>query len=217
MKRVNLLSPKFAFAPLALALIISCANPAKTTPAVAGGTSEETNAIASNEVFPTLGRDGRSKTALAFVNPNSYMASDGGIFSVAVAFEISAWFKIDSIPQKSVMPYNLIGKNDIFSLAIINGSCGAETPTFAFFLTEESSIFACEQAVLSKNPVATGLWTFVEAKWDGRYLTLYQDGVQVAKEERILAVLPHSDLPVYLGKSGISFAIDELLLNTEAL
>jgi hypothetical protein len=98
----------------------------------------------------------------------------------------------------------------------VNGACGAETPAFAFFLTDQTSLFACEQAVLSKNPIKAGLWTFVEAKWDGRYLTLYQDGVAVAKEERIFAVLPFSKLPVYLGKSGIPFAIDELSLNTEA-
>jgi len=32
-----------------------------------------------------------------------------------------------------------------------------------------------------------------------------------------LAVLPYSNVPIYLGKSGISFAIEELSLNTEAL
>jgi hypothetical protein len=219
MRKFNLLSPKFAFALLALSALfaLSCANPAKTAPAIAGGTSEETNALAYHEVLPAVGRDGHSKTALFFKSPNSFVASDGGKFSASVAFGISAWFKIDSLPQKSAVPYNLIGKNDIFSLALVNGACGMENPAFAFFLTEETSIFACKHAVLSKNPVKTGLWTFVEVKWDGRYLTLYQDGVQVAKEERILAVLPYSNVPIYLGKSGISFAIDELSLNTEAL
>jgi hypothetical protein len=216
MRTFNTLSPKFAFALLAL-FAFSCTNPAKTVPMLTGGTSEETNTLAYNEVSPTVGRDGHSKTALSFKNPNSYVASDGGKFSVAVAFEISAWFKIDSLPQKSAVPYNLIGKNDIFSLALVNGACETEVPAFAFFLTEESSIFACKHVVLSRNPVKTGLWTFVEVKWDGRYLTLYQDGVQVAKEERILAVLPYSNLPIYWGKSGISFAIEELSLNTEAL
>ena len=216
MKKLNIISPKFAFALLAL-FALSCTNPAKTAPVVAGGTSEETNTLAYNEVSPAVGRDGYSKTALLFKNQNSFIASDGNKFSASVAFEISAWFKIDSIPQKSDVPYNLIGKNDIFSLAIVNGACGAENPAFAFFLTEETSIFACKHAVLSKNPVKAGLWTFVEVKWDGRYLTLYQDNVQVAKEERIMAVLPYSNVPIYLGKSGISFAIDELSLNTEAL
>jgi len=216
MKKVNTLSPKFAFALLAL-FALSCTNSAKKPTIIAGGTSEETNTIAYNEVSPTVGRDGHNKTALLFKTPNSFVASDGKKFSASVAFEISAWFKIDSIPQKSDVPYNLVGKNDIFSLALVNGACGAENPAFAFFLTEETSIFACNYAVLSKNPVKTGLWTFVEAKWDGRYLTLYQDGVQVAKEERILAVLPYSNVPIYLGKSGIPFAIEELSLNTEAL
>jgi len=216
MKKLNLISPKFAFALLAL-FALSCTNPAKTAPAVAGGTSEETNTLAYNEVSPAVGRDGHSKTALLFKTPNSFVASDGNKFSASVAFEISAWFKIDTPPQKSVTPYNLIGKNDIFSLALVNGACGAENPSFAFFLTEETSIFACSHAVLSEKPIKTGSWTFVEVKWDGRYLTLHQDGVQVAKEERILAVLPYSNVPIYLGKSGITFAIDELSLNTEAL
>jgi hypothetical protein len=216
MKKFNIISPKFAFALLAL-FALTCTNPAKTVPVIAGGTSEETNTIAYNEVSPAVGRDGHSKTALFFKTPNSFVASDGGKFSASVAFEISAWFKIDSLPQKSANPYNLIGKNDIFSLALVNGACGAENPSFAFFLTEETSIFACGHAVLSKKPIKTGSWTFVEVKWDGRYLTLHQDGVQVAKEERILAVLPYSNVPIYLGKSGITFAIDELSLNTEAL
>jgi len=216
MKKFNPLSPKFAFALLAL-FALSCTNPAKTAPIIAGGTSEETNTLAYHEVSPAVGRDGRSKTALLFKTPNSFVASDGNKFSASVAFEISAWFKIDSLPQKSAIPYNLVGKNNIFSLALVNGACGTENPTFAFFLTEETSIFACKHAVLSKKQVKTGLWTFVEVKWDGRYLTLHQDGVQVAKEERILAVLPYSNVPVYLGKSGISFAIEELSFNTEAL
>ncbi|MDR2731730.1 MAG: LamG domain-containing protein, partial [Fibromonadaceae bacterium] len=194
---------------------------------VAGGTSEETNSLAYNEVLPVVGIDGQNKTALSFNNPNSYVASikHGGKFSVAVSFEISAWFKIDSLPQKSAIPYNLIGKFTAdssalpseFSLALVNGACGAEAPAFAFFLTDETSLFACEEAVLSKNLVKTGIWTYVEAKWDGRYLTLFQDGITVAKEERILAVLPFSELPVYLGKSGVPFAIDGLSFNTEAL
>jgi len=216
MKKSNIFSPKFAFALLAL-FALTCTNPAKTTPVVAGGTSEETNTLAYNEVLPAVGRDGHSPTALLFKTPNSFVASDGNKFSASVAFEIKAWFKIDSLPQKSDTPHNLIGKNDLFSLALVNGACGAEDPAFAFFLTEETSIFACNHAVLSKTPVKTGLWTFVEVKWDGRYLTLHQDGVQVAKEERILAVLPYSNVPVYLGKSGVSFAIDELSFNTEAL
>jgi len=218
MKKFNPFSPKFAFALLAI-FALSCTNQAKPTApvVVAGGTSEETNTLAYNEVLTTVGRDGRSQTALLFKTPNSYVVSNGEKFSASVAFEIKAWFKIDSIPQKSATPHNLVGKNDIFSLALVNGACGAEDPAFAFFLTEETSIFACHHAVLSKNPVKAGLWTFVEVKWDGRYLTLHQDGVQVAKEERILAVLPYSNVPIYLGKSGVPFAIEELSFNTEAL
>ncbi len=225
MKKFKILLPKFAFALIAL-LALYCTNSAKKAE-IAGGTSEETNTIAANAVQPVVGRDGHSKTALAFKNSNSYVASMeyGGKFSVAVAFEISAWFKIDSLPQKSPVPHNLIGKFSAdsaaipseFSLALLNGACGTEAPAFAFFLTDENSAFACERALLSKHPVKAGLWTFVEAKWDGRYLTLYQDGVAVAREERISAVLPYSKLPVYLGKSQVSFAIDGLSLNTEAL
>jgi hypothetical protein len=210
---------KFMIIMLFALLALSCsAN--KTTPAIAGGTSEETNTLA------VVGRDGRSKTALAFNEPNSYIASAeyGVKFSAAVAFEISVWVKIDSMPQKSDQPNNLIGKftedsavPSVFSLAILNGACGTEFPAFAFFLTDGNSIFACEQAVLSKNPVKTGMWTFIEAKWDGRYLTLYQDGATVAREEKISAALPYSELPVYLGKSQVPFAIEGLSLNAEAL
>ncbi len=224
MKKFKILLPIFAFA--FITLFLSCTNK-KNEPSVAGGTSEETNALAGNGILPVIGRDGHSETAFAFNSPSNYIASleYGRKFSVAVAFEISAWFKIDSLPQKSAMPHNLIGKfNDDsaalpseFSLALLNGACGTEFPAFAFFLTDEHSAFACEQVVLSKKPVAPGLWTFVEAKWDGHYLTLYQDGVAVAKEERISAGLPYSILPVYLGKSQVSFAIDGLSLNTEAL
>lgn len=194
---------------------------------IAGGTSEETNTLSYNGVEPTLGKDGLTKTAFSFKNPSSYIVSEeyGGKFSVAVAFEISAWFKIDSLPKKSSTPYSLIGKfiadssalPSEFSLALVNGACNSQTPTFAFFLTEEASAFACEQAVLSKKPAKVGSWVFVEAKWDGHYLMLYQDNVMVAKKERILAVLPYSKLPVYLGKSNVSFAIDDFSLNAEVL
>ena len=217
---------KFLFTALLALLAFSCsANKTTPAPAVAGGTSEETNALARNDVLSVIGRDGQSKTALAF-NPSSYLASEyGGKFAQVRAFEISAWLKIDSLPEKSAMPHNLIGKFNAkdaalpseFSLSLLNGACGTEVPTFAFFLTDENSAFDCKQAVLSKEPVKAGSWILVKAKWDGRYLTLFQDGVTVAREEKISPVLPYSRLPVYLGKSQISFAIDGLSLNTEAL
>jgi hypothetical protein len=228
MKRFKFLSPKFVFALLAaiVVFVLSC-SAKKAVPDVAGGTSEETNTLAHGEVSSVLGRDGQSKTALSFKSPNSYIASEeyGGKFSVAVAFDISAWIKIENLPQKSAVPHNLIGKFSAdssatpseFSLALLNGACGTKEPIFAFFLTDETSSVACEHAVLSKKPVKAGSWIFVEAKWDGRYLTLYQDGVATAKEERILAVLPYSKLPVYLGKSKVPFALDGLSLNAEAL
>ncbi|MDR2554953.1 MAG: LamG domain-containing protein [Fibromonadaceae bacterium] len=231
MKKFKFLSPKFAFALLVAVVVfgLSC-SVKKTTPTVAGGTSEETNTLAHGAVSSVVGRDGQSKTALSFKNSNSYIASSeyGGKFSVAVSFDISAWIKIENLPQKSAQPHNLIGKFSAdssavpseFSLALLNGACGTEEPVFAFFLTDltdETSSIACEHAVLSKKPVKAGSWIFVEAKWDGHYLTLYQDGVATAKEERILAVLPYSKLPVYLGKSKVPFAIDGLSLNAEAL
>jgi hypothetical protein len=228
MKRFKFLSPKF-FALLAAITVfaLSC-SAKKAAPDVAGGTSEETNTLAHNNgVSSVVGRDGQSKTALSFKSPGSYIASEeyGGKFSVAIAFDISAWIKIENLPQKSALPHNLIGKFSAdssampseFSLALLNGACGTEEPVFAFFLTDEMPSVACEHAVLSKKPVKAGSWIFVEAKWDGRYLTLYQDGVATAKEERILAVLPYSKLPVYLGKSKVPFAIDGLSLNAEAL
>ncbi|MDR3000705.1 MAG: LamG domain-containing protein [Fibromonadaceae bacterium] len=210
---------------LALILLALFATACTGTKKVAGGTSEETNALARNEVLPVIGRDGQSKTALAF-NPSSYIASEyDGKFSLVRAFEISAWFKIDNLPEKSDMPHNLIGKFSAedaalpseFSLSLLNGACETEAPAFAFFLTDENSAFDCKKAVLSKKAVEAGSWILIKAKWDGRYLTLYQDGAVVAREEKISAVLPYSKLPVYLGKSQVSFAIDGLSLNTEAL
>jgi hypothetical protein len=207
----------FVLITLSALFALSCTGN-KATPVIAGGTSEETN---------TLAYDNERPTALSFKQPGTYVSSAefGEKFSVARSFEISAWLKIDSLPQKSAEPHNIIGKFNAasdklpseLSLVLVNGACGAEEPVFAFFLTDESSVFACEQAVVSKNPVKAGLWTFVEAKWDGRYLTLYQDGVVVAREEKISPVLPYSESPIYLGKSKIPFAIDRLSLNTEAL
>jgi len=209
---------KYVLILLAL-LALSCTGTKKD---VAGGTSEETNTLA---LVPVVGVDGSGATALAFKDPSGYLASVeyGGKLSAVASFKISAWLKIDSLPGKSAMPHNLIGKfsddsavlPSEFSLALVNGTCGAEAPAFAFFFTDESSDFNCEHALLSKKPVKAGNWTFVEAKWDGRYLTLYQDGIRVAKEERISAALPYSRLPIYLGKSQVPFAIDGLSFNTE--
>lgn len=201
-------------------LALSCTGTKKE---VAGGTSEETNTLALVPVS-VVGVDG-SATALAFKDPSGYLASMeyGGRLSAVASFKISAWLKIDSLPGKSAMPHNLIGKfsdnsailPSEFSLAIVNGTCGAEAPAFAFFFTDESSDFNCGHALLSKEPIKAGNWIFVEANWDGRYLVLYQDGIQVAKDERISAALPYSKLPVYLGKSQVPFAIDGISFNSE--
>ncbi|MCL2283982.1 MAG: LamG domain-containing protein [Fibromonadales bacterium] len=218
---------KFLLIILAL-FVLSCAGTKKDVEKnVAGGTSEETNTLASSNVVPVVGRDGHNVTAVAFNNPNSYISSmeHGEKFSAAVAFDISVWLKIDSLPQKSGTPHNLIGKfSDAsaivpseFSLAIVNGACGTEEAAFAFFFEDGSSNVDCGQALLSNKTIQAGKWIYVQAKWDGRYLTLYQDGVAVAKEERISAAMPYSRLPVYLGKSQVHFAIDGISFNTEAL
>lgn len=216
----------FKFVLLLLALLatsfaLSCTGAKK----YAGGTSEETNALAYRDVSKTIGPDGQSQTALYFGKPGSYAmsAKDGVKFSAAAAataFEISAWVKIDSLPPKSELPHNLIGKfiDDSsslpveFSLAIVNGACGTERPAFAFFLAEENTI-SCEHAIVSKRLVQAGKWTFVGVRWDGRYLTLYQDGTAIAEKESIFAILPFSESPVYFGKSQIPFAMDKLSLN----
>jgi len=207
---------KFALFLLVL-LALSCTNAKK---AISGGTSEETNAIAAK-------LESAEGSQFSFEKPYSYFASvkDGAKLSAIAFFEISAWIKIDSMPQKSDIPHNLVGKFSAdssslpveLSLALVNGACGSEVPAFAFFLTEENYEFTCDHAVLSKRPVEMKKWIFVRAKWDGQYLTLYQDGIAVATEEKIMAVLPFSDRPVYLGKSGVRFAINKLSLNTEGL
>jgi hypothetical protein len=219
MKRIVLLK----FALIFALLVLSCAG---FKSGVAGGTSEETNALAYNGVSKITGSDGQSQTALYFENPHSYaMSAKYGVkFSAATAataFEISAWVKIDSLPQKSGQLHNLIGKftadssslPEEFSLAVVNGACGTDKPSFAFFLTDGNTI-SCEHAIVSKRIIQAGKWTFVGVKWDGRYLTLYQDGYTTAEKERIFAVLPFSEAPVYFGKSEMPFAIDKLSLNT---
>ena len=210
MKKFNCILPKFIV--LFALLAFSCSGSAKKTEVAGGGTSEETNALTESGM-------------LSFEKPNSYVASaeDGAKFSAATAFEISTWVKIDSLPQKSGLPHNLIGKFYAdssslpaeFSLAILNGACGTAVPTFAFFLTDETDEFSCDHAILSKKPVIADKWTFVEVKWDGHYLTLYQDGSAVATEEKIIAALPFSNLPVYLGKSKVPFAINKFSLNAK--
>jgi hypothetical protein len=219
----NIVALKFAL--LVSLLVLSCASSAKKGD-IAGGTSEETNALAYNGVSKITGLDGQSQTALYFQNLQSYAVSarDGAKFSAttaATAFEISAWVKIDSLPQKSEQLHNLIGKFTTdssslpaeFSLAVVNGACGTDKPSFAFFLTESNTI-SCEHAIVSKKIIQAGKWTFVGVRWNGRYLTLYQDGYATAEQERIFAVLPFSEAPVYFGKSKIPFAMDKLSLNT---
>jgi hypothetical protein len=57
------------------------------------------------------------------------------------------------------------------------------------------------QPLRSEFIITDGLWHYIGLSWDGRYRCLYVDGVEIAKDDKVLnlALLKSSDGGLYIG------------------
>lgn len=171
---------------------------------------------------------GHQGSALRFSGSGTFgvIENDRGVLAQAKALSVEAWVYLENNPAVSDSPHNLFGKLasgddaplSVFSLALVHGACGSSQTALAMFLTQDSaSGLTCNQAVVSATEFPLGQWVHAAAVWNGQSITLYQNGVPVARKAHVLDSLPHQELPVYFGKSNLQFRIDEVRWGTEPL
>lgn len=176
-------------------------------------------------VYGGQATSGYNGQALQLTGANQFavVENDNNVLAGAKAFTVESWIMLDSLPTYSSSPRSLFGKlasssQSLFSLAIVRGACSTEDTRLAFFLSDaDSSELDCSLGIVSDSSISVGTWNHVAAVWDGQTLALYQNGLQVASRVFVRDTLPSTSLPVYFGKSDLSFRIDEVRWGTQPL
>ncbi len=173
--------------------------------------------------------DGKENRALELKGANQYgvVENDRGILDSTTEMTLEAWVNIDSIlsSEKSYR-MNVIGKlgfgssedQDVFSLAVVNGECGAKSPRLAFFLANGSGdSLSCDNAVVAGKELDYGLWVYVTAVWNGEKASLYLDGRLSAEKEVTVDQIEISPEPIFFGKEAINLMLDDVRLGVKAI
>ena len=130
-------------------------------------------------------------------------------------------FTLNSIDKQNEYRKNIFGKHNdesgVFSLAIINGECGTEAPSFALFVSRYGN-FSCKDAVISTATVYAGKQITLTGTFDGSTLKLYKDGFEIA--ENILsfnAIQNLSTEPFVFGDKEIDMTLSDVRLGEKAI
>jgi len=173
--------------------------------------------------------DGVENKALELQGANQYgvIENDRGILDSATQMVLEAWVSIDSVltSEKSYRK-NVVGKlgfgsnedQDVFSLAVIDGECGAKSPRFAFFLADGSGdSLSCDNAAVANKELDYGSWVYVTAVWDGEKVSLYLDGELSAEKDVTVGQINISPEPIFFGKEAINLKLDDVRLGVKAI
>lgn len=172
------------------------------------------------------GIDGHSLT-LNGAGQYGVVENDRGLLDSASSMFLEAWVRVNSVSSE-VKSYrkNIVGKvgfgseedRDVFSLAVVNGNCGAGAASFAFFMADGSGdTLSCQNAVVAPKPLALKKWTYVAAVWNGDELRLYIDGQAVARKKISVKKIGISDEPIFFGKESMDLDLDDVRIGVTAL
>jgi hypothetical protein len=129
---------------------------------------------------------------------------DRGILDGVTGFAVEAVLQVDKVLGDSdSYRKNLVGKlgfgseddQNVFSLSVIQGMCGAQKTSFAFFMADGSGdSLSCKNAVVSKNALEFGKRYYLMSTWNGKKVSLYENGKKVGniKEGSVIKVIRKS-------------------------
>ena len=134
---------------------------------------------------------------------------------------VEASFELKSVDSKNSYRKNIFGKfnadGGVLTLAIINGECGTEAPSFALYVARYGN-FSCKEAVISTAAVESGKKITLTGVFEGRYLKLYKDGFEIA--EKALSNYTAQDLstaPFVFGDKEIDMTLSDVRLGEKAI
>lgn len=152
---------------------------------------------------------------------------DRGILDSATGFAVEVVLQVDKIlDTASTFRKNLVGKlgfgseddQDVFSLAVIKGECGMDKPSFAFFMADGSGdSLSCKNAVVSKNALEFGKRYYLMATWNGKTVSLYENGKKVGETDVSFEKILPSEETIFVGKESLEFSLEDLRISVEPL
>lgn len=134
---------------------------------------------------------------------------------------VEASFELSSVDSKNMYHKNIFGKFDadggVMMLAIINGECGTEAPSFALYVARYGN-FSCNDAVISTAAVKTGKKIALTGTYDGETLKLYKDGFEIAENTlRYYAGQDFSTAPFVFGDTEMDMTLSDVRLGEKAI
>lgn len=152
--------------------------------------------------------------------------NDNDFLTDASALTLDAWVMVNKTPKGKDYRRNIVGKlgfgsktdQDVFSLSIVQGVCGAKEPKFAFFIAggNESDSLNCSEAVFSKG-IETKAWSYISVVWANSELALYVNGKLVDKIKTSVKKIAQSGEPIIFGKENLNLRLDEVQIGTKAI
>ena len=121
---------------------------------------------------------------------------------------------------------NLVGKlgfgseddKNVFSLAVVKEECSADKPSFAFFMADGSGdSLSCKNAVLSKDTLEFGKRYYLMATWNGKTVSLYENGKKVGETDVPFEKILPSEESIFVGKESLEFSLEDLRISVEPL
>lgn len=169
---------------------------------------------------------GAFENALALYGANQFgiVVNDKGLLDGAKSLTLEAWINIASTKAESYR-MNIIGmfsddsseKDNVFSLALMDGECGAHGPSLAFFTGKgEGDSMSCGDAAIAEFDQFDE-WVYVTVVWDGKISVLYVNGEEVAEKHTSVKQIVSSSAPIKFGGDSISLKLDEVRLSTVAI
>jgi hypothetical protein len=152
---------------------------------------------------------------------------DRGILDGVTGFAVEVVLQVDKVLDDSASyRKNLVGKlgfgseedRDVFSLSVIQGMCGAQKTSFAFFMADGSGdSLSCKNAVVSKNALEFGKRYYLMATWNGKKVSLYENGKKVGETEVSFEKISASEESIFVGKESLEFSLEDLRISVEPL
>lgn len=152
---------------------------------------------------------------------------DHGILDGVTGFAVEVVLQVDKVLDDSASyRKNLVGKlgfgsaedKDVFSLSVIQGMCGAKKTSFAFFMTDGSGdSLSCKNAVVSKIALEFGKRYYLMATWNGKKISLYENGKKVGETEVSFEKILASEESIFVGKESLEFSLEDLRISIEPL
>jgi hypothetical protein len=152
---------------------------------------------------------------------------DRGILDGVTGFAVEVVLQVDKVLDDSdSFRKNLVGKlgfgsaedEDVFSLSVIQGMCGAKKASFAFFMADGSGdSLSCSNAVVSENALEFGKRYYLMATWNGKKVSLYENGKKVGETDVSFEKISASEESIFVGKESLEFSLEDLRISTESL